>query len=152
MNRLPRHITLKGYDHWIANCPYPPPVRMTLLEGTEKLTYASALFEAAARARGVPPMPQVDSERLPHLAEALAANPHDAEALFEQGRHTALNLFELIQLQVRINNREDIPGPGLLVNEDAPSVAFELFLDLQDALALEHDRKDVGSSGVFRLV
>jgi AcrR family transcriptional regulator len=90
---FPRHITLRGYDHWIANCPYPPQVRMTLLEGTEKLTYASALFEAAARARGVPAMPSVDAERLPHLALALAANPYDAEDLFEQTIRTFLAGF-----------------------------------------------------------
>lgn len=90
---FPRHITLKGYDHWIANCPYPPAVRMTLLEGTEKLTYASALFAAAAQARGVPPMPPFDPERLPHLAEAIAANPHDAEGLFKQTIRTFLAGF-----------------------------------------------------------
>jgi len=90
---FPRHITLKGYDHWIANCPYPAAMRMTLLEGTEKLTYASALFAAAAQARGVPAMPPVDPERLPHLAEALAANPHDAEGLFEQTIRTFLAGF-----------------------------------------------------------
>ncbi len=90
---FPRHITLRGYDHWIANCPYPPEMRMTLLEGTEKLTYASALFEAAAQARGVPPMPSVDSERLPHLALAQAANPYDAEGLFEQTIRTFLAGF-----------------------------------------------------------
>lgn len=92
---FPRHITLRGYDHWIANCPYPPRVWMTLLEGTEKLTYASALFEAAARARGVPPMPVVDPERLPHLAQALAANPHDAERLFEEAIRTFLAGFRV---------------------------------------------------------
>ena len=90
---FPRHITLRGYDHWIANCPYPPQVRMTLLEGTEKLTYASALFEAAAQARGAPAMPSVDPERLPHLALALAANPYEAEGLFEQTIRTFLAGF-----------------------------------------------------------
>lgn len=90
---FPRHITLRGYDHWIANCPYPPQVRMTLLEGAEKLTYASALFEAAAQARGVPAMPSVDPERLPHLALALAANPYAAEGLFEQTIRTFLAGF-----------------------------------------------------------
>ncbi|WP_068876448.1 MULTISPECIES: TetR/AcrR family transcriptional regulator [unclassified Phenylobacterium] len=92
---FPRHITLRGYDHWIANCPYPPDVRMTLLEGTEKLTYASALFEAAAQVRGVPAMPSVDPERLPHLALAQAANPYDAEGLFEQTIRTFLAGFRV---------------------------------------------------------
>jgi len=81
---FPRHIMLRGYDRWVASCPYPAETHMTLLEGTEKLTYASALFAAAAQARGMPAMPEVDAERLPHLARAMAANPHGPEALFEQ--------------------------------------------------------------------
>jgi AcrR family transcriptional regulator len=90
---FPRHIMLAGYDRWVASCPYPPEMHMTLLEGTEKLTYASALFAAAAQARGLPPMPEVDDEKLPHLARAMAANPHDAEAVFEQAIRTYLAGF-----------------------------------------------------------
>lgn len=90
---FPRHITLRGYDHWVAGCPFAPDMQMTLLEGMEKLTYASALFEAAAMARGVPAMPRVDPERLPHLAAALAANPYDTEGLFEQTIRTFLAGF-----------------------------------------------------------
>lgn len=90
---FPRHIMLAGYDRWVASCPYPPEMHMTLLEGTEKLTYASALFAAAAQARGVPAMPEVDPGRLPHLARAMAANPHDAEAVFEQAIRTYLAGF-----------------------------------------------------------
>ncbi|HET6970815.1 MAG TPA: hypothetical protein VFH92_06810, partial [Phenylobacterium sp.] len=64
-----------------------------LLEGTEKLTYASALFAAAAEAKGLPAMPPFDPDRLPHLARALRANPHDPDALFEQAIRTYLAGF-----------------------------------------------------------
>ena len=90
---FPRHIMLGGYDRWVAACPYPPEAHMTLLEGTEKLTYASVLFAAAAQARGVAAMPAVDAARLPHLARAMAANPHGPEALFEQTIRTYLAGF-----------------------------------------------------------
>lgn len=90
---FPRHIMLAGYDRWVASCPYPPEMHMTLLEGTEKLTYASALFAAAAQARGLPAMPEVDTEKLPHLARAMAANPHAPEAVFEQAIRTYLTGF-----------------------------------------------------------
>jgi TetR/AcrR family tetracycline transcriptional repressor len=90
---FPRHLMLSAYDRWIGSCPYPPEVRMVLLEGTEKLTYASALFESAAISRGLPSMPLVDPVRLPHLAGAIAANPHDAEGVFEQVIRTYLAGF-----------------------------------------------------------
>lgn len=91
---FPRHIMLRGYDRWVARCPYPPETHMTLLEGAEKLTYASALFAAAALTRDTPAMPPVDAQRLPHLARAIAANPHDGDALFEATIRTYLAGFE----------------------------------------------------------
>lgn len=90
---FPRHLMLGAYDRWIASCPYPPELRMILLEGTEKLTYAAVMFEAAARSRGVPVMPPFDAARLPHLAQAIDANPHDAEGTFEQVIRTYLAGF-----------------------------------------------------------
>src|SRR3546814_9591938 len=56
--------------------------RMGLVDGLEKLTVGSALFEAAYRSRGIEPMPQFDRNRLPQLSEALRANHLDGEALF----------------------------------------------------------------------
>ena len=54
-----------------------------MIEGTEKLTFGSALFAAAAEARGIAPMPEADAEKLPRLAKALEVNPfRDEEALF----------------------------------------------------------------------
>lgn len=57
---------------------------MAIIEGTEKLTYASALFEAAARSYGIEPMPDFDLEQFPHLAKAVQANPYDEEEMFEE--------------------------------------------------------------------
>ncbi|MCE3289666.1 MAG: TetR/AcrR family transcriptional regulator [Caulobacter sp.] len=90
---FPRHLMLAAYDRWIGACPYPVEVQMILLEGTEKLTYASALFEAAARSRGLPTMPAFDPTRLPNLGRAMAANPFDAEGVFEQTIRTYLAGF-----------------------------------------------------------
>jgi len=90
---FPRHILLPAYDRWIRACPYPPEVHVVLMEGTEKLTYASAMFEAAARSRGLPTMPAFDPAKLPHLARAMAANPYDAEGVFEQAIRTYLSAF-----------------------------------------------------------
>jgi AcrR family transcriptional regulator len=79
---FPRHLFLRAYDFWIAKCPYPARYQMTMTEGLEKLTHGSALFAAAARAKGVAPLPEFDPHRYPHLASAVRANPHDEEALF----------------------------------------------------------------------
>ncbi|HEY9545172.1 MAG TPA: helix-turn-helix domain-containing protein [Solimonas sp.] len=79
---FPRHLLLGAYDHWIGICTLPMEQRMVLVDGLEKLTFGSALFEAAYRSRGIEPMPQFDRNRLPQLSEALRANHLDGEALF----------------------------------------------------------------------
>lgn len=81
---FPRRILLGAYDFWISNCPYPPETHMAIIEGTEKLTYASALFESAARSYGIEPMPEYDLEQYPHLTKAIQANPYDDEEMFEE--------------------------------------------------------------------
>jgi TetR/AcrR family transcriptional regulator, tetracycline repressor protein len=79
---FPRHLLLGSYDHWISEYPLPPEQHMIFVEGLEKLTFGSALFEAACRARAVEPMPQFDHARYPNLAEAVRTNVLDDEALF----------------------------------------------------------------------
>ena len=81
---FPRRILLGGYDFWISMCPYPPETHMVIVEGMEKLTYASALFEAASRSYGIEPMPDYDLNQYPHLTQAIQANPHDDEEIFEE--------------------------------------------------------------------
>jgi AcrR family transcriptional regulator len=80
---FPRHLLLEAYDAAAAGDPYPPEFHMAVIEGTEKLTFGSALFAAAAHARGIAPMPPVDPEIFPMLSRALDRNPfEDEEALF----------------------------------------------------------------------
>lgn len=79
---FPRHLLLAAYNHWIGICPLPMEQRMALIEGLEKLTFGSALFEAAYRSQGVEAMPQFDPVRLPNLAEAMRGRPLEGEALF----------------------------------------------------------------------
>ena len=79
---FPRHLLIGGYEHWIKPCPLPPEMHLTLIEGTEKLTFGNSLFEAACRSRGIDPMPSFDRTRYPHLAKALRSNLHDDEAIF----------------------------------------------------------------------
>lgn len=79
---FPRRLLLAAYDRWIAGCPLPMEQRMVLIEGLEKLTFGSALFEAAYRSQGIEPMPDFDRARLPHLAEAVRTNALDSEAAF----------------------------------------------------------------------
>lgn len=81
---FPRRLLLGAYDFWISMCPYPPEAHMAIIEGTEKLTYASALFEAAARSYGIEPMPDFELEQFPHLTKAVQANPYDDEEMFEE--------------------------------------------------------------------
>lgn len=81
---FPRHLLLSAYDEVAAQDPYPPEFQMAVIEATEKLTFGSGLFAAAAAARGAPPMPEVDGEAFPNLARAIAANPFDDEQLFAE--------------------------------------------------------------------
>jgi len=81
---FPRSLLLSAYDFWTSRCPYAPEFRMVVLDGAEKLTFGSSLYGAAAIARGIPAMPAFSAEKLPALAEAMAANRYDEEALFEE--------------------------------------------------------------------
>jgi AcrR family transcriptional regulator len=81
---FPRHLLLEAYDEAAAADPYPPAFHMAVIEATEKLTFGSALFAAAAQARGIAPMPPVNPAIFPTLARAIAQNPFDDEALFAE--------------------------------------------------------------------
>lgn len=86
---FPRHMLLAAYDRATSEEPYPTAIQMTVLDAVEKYTYGAALFEASARARGIDPMPPVDGEKYPSLAQAVADNPFDDEQLFVE----SLRLF-----------------------------------------------------------
>lgn len=81
---FPRQLLLEAYDEAASLDPYPPEFHMAVIEGTEKLTFGSALFAAIGQAQGLPPMPPVDAGRLPYLARAIDRNPFDDEGLFAE--------------------------------------------------------------------
>lgn len=62
---FPRHLLLSAYEHAVEGYPRTRELHMAILEGIEKLTFGDALFEAAARARNLPAMPDIDAERFP---------------------------------------------------------------------------------------
>jgi len=79
---FPRHLLLGAYENAVKGYPFTRDVHLTILEGLEKLTIGSALFEASARARNLTSMPEVDAASYPNLAKSVAANPFADEALF----------------------------------------------------------------------
>ncbi|MDB5970162.1 MAG: hypothetical protein JWQ90_2612 [Hydrocarboniphaga sp.] len=79
---FPRYQLLGAYDYWAGQFSLPPDQRLTLIEGLEKLTFGSALFEASSMARGIEPMPAVDPVQLPDLAAAVKANQLSSEGMF----------------------------------------------------------------------
>ena len=62
------------------------------------------------------------------------------------------NLLKLIELQVRIRDREDITGLGLFIYENPLAFALDLFLHLEDAFAFQHDCQNVSRRRVMRVV
>lgn len=89
LHYFPRHLLLDAYDRAVREDPLPRELHMAVIEGTEKITFGSALFEAASRADGVPALPQVDAAAYPALTQSLAASPFDEEQLFVE----ALRMF-----------------------------------------------------------
>lgn len=85
---FPRRLLLEAYDDAVARYPFPMEHRLVLIEGAEKLTFGSALFEASARSRQIESMPPFDPLKLPNLAEAVEANTRDDEALFVETLRT----------------------------------------------------------------
>lgn len=80
---FPRHLLLSAYEQAATEDPYPPEFHMAVIEGTEKLTFGSALFAAAAQSQGVKSFPPFDADKYPAVARAVASNPYDDEKLFE---------------------------------------------------------------------
>ena len=88
---FPKYMLLAAYDRAASDEPFPGELQMTVIEAIEQFTYGASLFEAAARARGIEPMPDFDHDKYPALARALADNPFDDEGLFAE----ALRIFLL---------------------------------------------------------
>lgn len=82
LHYFPRHLLLDEYDRAAREDPLAAELHMAVIEGTEKITFGSALFEAFARSADVPSFPTVDPMRYPTLTHSLASNPFADEELF----------------------------------------------------------------------
>lgn len=95
---FPRHLLLDAYEHAVEGYPQTRDLHMAILEGIEKLTFGSALFEAAARARGLPSMPDFDTANYPNLTQSIRLSRYDDEGNFIE----ALRMF-FAGVRVRTN-------------------------------------------------
>lgn len=90
---FPRHLLINAYEHWarlLTLNGLPTAWHLRVLEGAERLTFGSALFAAASRSREVPPFPSYDTQRHPHLTNAIRANPFDQEGTFVEALRSFL--------------------------------------------------------------
>jgi AcrR family transcriptional regulator len=106
---FPRRIFPRAYEYWIGKCPYPAKYHMVILEGSEKITYGSALFAAASRSRGIAPMPDLDQRKFPALTKAVRANNNDEEALF-------IGVLKMFFAGVRATAEADSKSPAVRVD------------------------------------
>lgn len=85
LQHFPRKLMQVAYEESARINPYPPEFHLIVLEATEKLMFGSALFSAAAEARGEKAFSNVDAEKHPNLAAAIKASPftEDDELLAE---------------------------------------------------------------------
>lgn len=90
---FPRNLMLGAYERGLSDCPYAPPHRLAILDALEKLTYGTALFDAAAKAHDHVAMPDFDPGHYPLLAEALARSPVTGEELFVETLQVLLDGF-----------------------------------------------------------
>lgn len=82
LQHFPRHLLLDEYDRAAREDPLAAELHMAVIEGTEKITFGSALFEAFARSAEVASFPPVDAAAYPTLTASLRANTFADEELF----------------------------------------------------------------------
>ena len=85
LQTLPRYIMMPAYEHWIehiAAAGLPPEKWLVIVDGLDKLTYGSVLFEAATISRRLPQFPVTSAEQFPFLSKALDSNKQDPERIF----------------------------------------------------------------------
>lgn len=109
---FPRHLLLAAYDHWIAISPLAPEKHMVMIEGLEKITLGSALFEASCRSRSIEPMPSFDRAKLPHLADAIRTNGLGDEALFVATITAFLDGLETVAPAARATTAGAVASPA----------------------------------------
>lgn len=90
---FPRHLMLGAYESWIQKYDVAPEQQMLILEGTEKLTFGSALLGAMSRAKGVDPLPPYDPDQHQYLNRAVQANGYDEDSMFEAAVRRFLSAF-----------------------------------------------------------
>lgn len=73
LQHFPRRLMLDAYNDSARTNPYPAEYHLLVIEASEKLMFGTALFEAAAKARGEKSFPDFDTEQFSHLARALKA-------------------------------------------------------------------------------
>ena len=91
---FPRILLMGAYDYWmhvLDAAGVPRRWHMTILEGSEKLTFGSALFAAASRVQGAQPYEHLDAERYPWLAAAAEAHELTEEETFTTAMRAFLN-------------------------------------------------------------
>ena len=82
---FPRVLLSGAYEHWacyLHDCGVPREQQILVLEGSEKITFGSALFVAAGRANNLEPFPVGDPLRHPYLAAARQAHRFNEEETF----------------------------------------------------------------------
>lgn len=82
---FPRRVLTGAYERWaeiFALNGVPPEWQLIVLEGAEKLTFGSALFEAAAIVTQTELFPLEDPERYPFLSRAALAHTLGGEDTF----------------------------------------------------------------------
>jgi len=72
--------------------------------------------------------------------------------VLQQMGNIVLDLFKLVETQVGVRDRENIPGFGMLVDKNALPRFLELLFDLEQPLAFEHDGQNKSGGGVTGLV
>jgi len=69
--------------------------------------------------------------------------------MFQKVGDILLHLFEMIQLELRIGNAEEIAAFAVFVDKDASAVLDHLGLHFENAFAFEHHGQDVTGASVF---
>lgn len=72
--------------------------------------------------------------------------------MFEQSGHVALDFLQLIELQVRVGNLEQVACLDVLVNEDALIVFHQLRFDFQQPFPFKHHGQNKSRRGVGRII
>lgn len=110
---FPRGLLMGAYERWthvFALNGVPVEWRMIVLEGSEKLTFGSSLFAAAAIVSRTEPFPLSEASRYPYLAEARDSNPLDDEQTFIAGLRAFLEglPFDRCPIEFAANKPNDI--------------------------------------------